>query len=217
MIRPSMIVSGALVAGAVLWPLWGSTASTLAAAVQSSTPSPLTYTSSGELVRPTDFREWVFLSSGLGMTYSPPAAAPSTPGAAARPPAFTNVYVNPSSYRKFTQTGAWPDQTMFILEIRGSASEGSNNLGGRSQTELRAVEAEVKDGNRYPDKWAFFDFGPTGDRAGPLSRTAPCYACHATNAAVEQTFVQFYPTLMAVARKMGTVNRTYVEGASRHH
>jgi hypothetical protein len=29
--------------------------------------------------------------------------------------------------------------------------------------------------------------------------------------------VQFYPTLMEVARKMGTVNRSYVEGASPHH
>jgi hypothetical protein len=211
MTRPSLIVPGVLLAGVALW------ASTLATAAQQPAPWTLTYTSSGELVRPTDFREWVFLSSGLGMTYSPPAAAASTTGAAARPPAFTNVYVNPSSYRKFTQTGSWPDQTMFILEIRASASEGSINLGGRYQTELHAVEAEVKDSNRYPDKWAYFDFGATGDRAAPLPKTASCYGCHSTKAAVEQTFVQFYPTLMEVARKMGTVNRTYVEGASPHH
>ena len=79
-------------------------------------------------MKPADFREWVFLSSGLGMTYNPPAAAGAAPG---RPPSFTNVYVNPSSYRRFVQTGAWPDQTMFVLEIRASASEGSINLGGR--------------------------------------------------------------------------------------
>jgi hypothetical protein len=204
-------VAGFLLAAAALF------ASTLTTAAQQPASSPLNYTGGGELIKPTDFREWVFLSSGLGMTYTPPAAAAAAPGAPARPPAFTNVYVNPSSYRKFTQTGAWPDQTMFILEIRGSASEGSINLGGRYQTELRAVEAEVKDSSRYPDKWAYFDFGPTGDRAMPLPKTAPCYACHGKNAAVEQTFVQFYPTLMEVARKMGTVNRTYVEGASPHH
>jgi hypothetical protein len=31
------------------------------------------------LVRPTDYREWVFLSSGLGMTYEPPTANPRPP------------------------------------------------------------------------------------------------------------------------------------------
>jgi hypothetical protein len=212
MTRNSVIVSGVLLAGVALWALGTATPAT----AQQPAPWTLTYTSSGELVRPTDFREWVFLSSGLGMTYTPPAAG-AAGDAAARPPSFTNVYVNPSSYRKFTETGAWPEQTMFILEIRGSASEGSINLAGRYQTELRAVEAEVKDSSHFPDTWAYFDFGATGEHTRPLPGTAPCYACHGTKAAVEQTFVQFYPTLMAVARKMGTVNRSYVEGASPHH
>jgi hypothetical protein len=219
MTKTSVIVPGGLLlAGIALWTV--STRSALSARSASTgppAPATLNYTSAGELVRPTDFREWVFLSSGLGMTYSPPASGGASTGAAARPPSFTNVYVNPSSYRKFTQTGAWPDQTMFILEIRASASEGSINLGGRYQTELRAVEAEVNDSRRYPDKWAYFDFGPAGEHAAPLPKTAPCYACHGTKAAVEQTFVQFYPTLMEVARKMGTVNRTYDPGASPHH
>src|SRR5688572_12424208 len=76
------------------------------------------YTPSGELIRPDDFREWMFVTSGLGMTYNQPTGA-------ARKPNFTNVYVNPSSYRAFMKTGHWPDKTMFILEIRASSSEGS--------------------------------------------------------------------------------------------
>ena len=215
MTKTSVIVPGLLVAGVAVWALGAATRAT--AAQQPPTLATPAYTSSGELLKPTDFRAWVFLSSGLGMTYSPPAVAGATTSAAARPPAFTNVYVNPSSYRKFTESGAWPDPTMFILEIRESASEGSINLAGRYQTGLRAVEAEVKDSSRYPDKWAYFDFGPTRDHATPLPKTAPCYACHGTKAAVEQTFVQFYPTLMEVARKMGTVNRSYDPGASPHH
>ncbi len=196
-----------LAAGVVAW------VSALSLSAQQSTAPAINYTATGELIKPADFREWVFLSAGLGMTYNPP---PATPAASARPPSFTNVYVNPGSYRKFMQTGAWPDQTIFILEIRGSASEGSINLGGSYQTELRAVEAEVKDSSRFPGGWAFFNFGATADRTAALPKTATCYECHSTKAAVEQTFVQFYPTLLEVARKMGTVNRTYLAANPQH-
>ena len=34
-------------------------------------------------------------------------------------------------------------------------------------------------------------------------------AIHSTHTAVEQTFVQFYPTLFEVAQRMGTVKPTY--------
>ena len=150
------------------------------------------------LVRPADYREWVFLSSGLGMTYEAPSANP-------RPPTFGNVFVNPSSYRSFMKTGKWPDKTIFVLEFRNSDSEGSINKSGRYQTGLVAVEAEVKD-SRFPDGWAFFNF--RGDvPAEPLSASASasCVECHTKHTAVERTFVQFYPTLFEVARRMGTV------------
>lgn len=162
--------------------------------------SVVRYTADGELIKPTDFREWVFLGSGLGMTYTPAEARPAA--AAARPPAFTNVYVNPSSYREFMKSGTWPDQTMLILEIRASASEGSINLGGRYQTGLLAVEANVKDRSK-PNAWTFYNFG-TADRAKALPTTADCYACHGKNTAVDNTFVQFYPTLLEVAKQKGT-------------
>lgn len=157
------------------------------------------------LVRPADYREWVFLGAGLGMTYDP------APGAqASAPQAFSNVFVNPSSYRSFMKTGRWPDKTIFILEFRSSGSEASINKAGRFQTDFRALEAEVKD-SRFPDGWAFFNFGRAGslaDRAEPLAGNAVtgCIECHTKHTAVERTFVQFYPTLMEVARRMGTLN-----------
>ncbi|MEQ1910872.1 MAG: cytochrome P460 family protein [Vicinamibacterales bacterium] len=163
------------------------------------------YTDTGELIKPPDFREWIFVSAGLGMNYNPQGAGAANPS---RPPAFTNVFVNPSSYRAFLRTGAWPDKTMFVLEIRGSSSEGSINKAGRFQSDVMAIEAEVKDSTR-PDMWAYYDFGATADRARPLPKSAACYECHSTKAAVEQTFVQFYPTLMDIARRQKTVNPTY--------
>ena len=165
------------------------------------------FTGAGELIRPVDFREWVFVTSGLGMTYNTPATANPSPS-------FTNVYVNPSSHRAFLKTGQWPDQTIFVLEVRASASEGSINKGGSYQTGLVAIEAEVKDERRFPGKWAFFAFGRTAemkDRAEQLPATASCYACHSANGAVDNTFVQFYPTLMEVARRMGTVRATFAD------
>lgn len=156
------------------------------------------------LTFPSDYREWTFLSSGLGMTYGPNAPAEG------RLPSFTNVYVNPSAYRAFMKTGAWPDRTMFVLEIRGSASEVSINRSGRFQADIRAIEANVKDA-RLPGGWGFYDFGRATAAIAPLPQTATCYTCHADNTAVEHTFVQFYPSLMDVARRMGTVKREYRE------
>jgi hypothetical protein len=43
------------------------------------------------------------------------------------------------------------------------------------------------------------------DRVEALPTTASCYACHSTNGAVDNTFVQFYPTLLDVAREKGTL------------
>lgn len=170
------------------------------------------YTDKGELIKPADFREWIFVSAGLGMNYNPQGAGAANPN---RPPAFTNVFVNPSSYRAFLRTGAWPDKTMFVLEIRRSSSEESINKAGRFQSDVMAIEAEVKDSSR-PDQWAYYDFGPSGERAPALPKTAACYECHGTKAAVEHTFVQFYPTLMDIARRQKTVNATYTDAAAAH-
>ena len=157
-----------------------------------------------ELKRPENYREWIYLSSGLGMSYSAAATAANN----ANPP-FDNVFVTPSAYRSFLQTGTWPDKTMFVLELRGSASEGSINKQGRFQGQVLAVEVEVKDESRFPGKWAFYEFGRNAASAKPLPTTASCYSCHAQNGAVDNTFVQFYPTLFEVAKKMGTVKATY--------
>ena len=54
------------------------------------------YTRSGELVRPEHYREWVFLSSGFGMNYSP------APGSHDM---FSNVFVPGWAYREFVRSG----------------------------------------------------------------------------------------------------------------
>jgi hypothetical protein len=166
------------------------------------------YSAAGELQLPKNYREWMFLSSGLGMTYGPAASTPQDPR-------FDNVFVSPSSYRAFLDTGRWPDKTMFILEIRRSVEKGSINQGGRFQSEVVSVEAAVKDIDRFPQKWAYFGFG-RGDKAQPASATSSCNTCHGKNAAVENTFVQFYPTLLEVATRKGTLNASYSAAPTAH-
>ena len=147
-----------------------------------------------KLIRPENYREWIFLSSGLGMNYNP---------AAGRPEMFTNVFVPQWTYREFLASGKWPDKTMFVLEERDPRSKGSINKTGHFQTDLQGVAAEVKDENRFPEKWAYFTSGADAKTAEANPKAA-CWQCHEDNAAVEHTFVQFYPTLKPVARKFGT-------------
>lgn len=166
------------------------------------------YTASGQVVRPTNYREWMYLTSGLGMTYGP------TQPAAGRPPLFDNVFVNPQSYKAFMSTGQWPDGTMFILELRRSVANASINNGGFTQTDVAMLEAAVKDSQRFADTggWKYLELGAppkAPESSAPLPPTASCYACHATHTAVENTFVQFYPTLFEVAREKGTIKPTY--------
>ncbi len=157
------------------------------------------FTSDGQLMRPENYREWIFLSSGLGMTYG---FVERVTNAA---PRFDNVFVAPQAYKAFLETGTWPDKTMFALEIRSSASKGSINKDGHYQEGAVGLEVEVKDESLFPGKWAFFDFSRGGPSAKPLPATASCYSCHSKNGAVDNTFVQFYPTLLPIAKAKGTI------------
>jgi hypothetical protein len=162
------------------------------------------------LVRPEGYREWIYLSSGLGMNYS----AGSQPGE----PQFTNVFVRPEAYRQFIKSGTWPDRTLFVLEERDSSIKGSINKSGHFQTKLTGLVAEVKDESRFPEKWAFFAFidaqGKLKDTAKALPKNA-CWTCHNANGAVDNTFVQFYPTLKEVAQRKGTFRENNPEGEAK--
>ena len=164
------------------------------------------FTKDNQLVLPSNYREWVFLSSGLGMTYNPEVNRE-------RKPTFDNVFVNPAAYRSFIETGKWPDQTMFVLEIRSSVSKASIDHAGQSQGDLVSIEAEVKDNARFGG-WAFYAFG-TANTAKMIPKTAACYTCHPEKGAVDNTFVQFYPTLLKVAREKGTLNPAYTATENR--
>ncbi len=164
------------------------------------------YTAEGRFRMPADYREWVFLTSGLDMSYSSSTASTDHQ-------VFDNVFVNPSSYRAFLQTGTWPDRTTFILEIRGSEGASSINKRGHTQSkEIAGMEVHVKDAS-LPGGWGFFDFDRP-DSAQPIKRPASCYECHENHAAVDTTFVQFYPTLLEIAKTKKTLSAAYLKDSA---
>jgi hypothetical protein len=160
------------------------------------------YTADGQMKYPADYREWVFLTSGLDMSYNPKAAA-------ATHSVFNNVFVNPSAYRVFMKTGTWPDGSMFMLENR--AAEGNHSINVRGQTqavEVTGTEIHVKDSSH--GGWGFYIFKDKAS-AKMLDRSAACYSCHEQHAAVDTTFVQFYPTLLGVAKEKGVFSPEFLK------
>src|SRR5271165_2533752 len=124
------------------------------AATPESSDKPV-FTSDGKLEFPANYREWIYLSSGLNMSYAPRVAG------MADHDMFDNVFVNPSAYKAFVETGTWPDQTMLVLEVRGAGSNASINKSGHFQTtDDMGREVHLKD-KRLPGGWAFYGFDET--------------------------------------------------------
>jgi hypothetical protein len=161
------------------------------------------YTADGRLVFPANYREWIYLTTGMDMDYNPgPAMAGHS--------MFDNVFVNPEAYKVFVATGTWPDKTMLVLEGRMAASKGSINKAGHFQTnDVMVRSVHLKDA-RFPGGWAFFPLDE-GQPTKQIPKEAVCYSCHQQHAAVDTTFVQFYPTLLEIAKQKGTLSPAYVK------
>jgi len=179
------------------------------AAMLRPSPSPVPgsgpeYTSDDQLKLPENYRQWVYLTTGFDMSYSAGANTMDHH-------MFDNVFVSPESYKAFTETGTWPDKTMLVLEVRKAEGKASINQRGNFQGgEVMGLEVHVKDEARFPGKWAFFGFDDT--KTAKMTPTgAACYTCHQDHGAVDTTFVQFYPTLLPIAKSKGTLSTGYVK------
>jgi hypothetical protein len=160
------------------------------------------YTSDAQLKFPEHYRQWVYLTTGFDMSYNPAMQMGDHH-------MFDNVFVNPEAYKAFVETGTWPDKTVLVIEGRSAESKGSINKKGNYQgPEVMAFEVHLKDQAHFPGKWAFFAFDES-KIAKMIPTSADCYSCHAAHAAVDTTFVQFYPTLLPIAKSKGTLAASY--------
>ena len=163
------------------------------------------YTTDGKLMPPSDYYNWTFLTSDLGMIYD-------KDGTPSDQPPFSNVFVNPAAYRAFLKTGTWPDHSQFVKEFRGSQTRGSINRHGFFQSgKPISILVHVKDTKRFKGGWAFFGFdGSSPQPAQMIPTGSDCYSCHEAHGAVDTTFVQFYPQILPIAVRDSTLSKAYL-------
>ncbi len=156
----------------------------------------LNFDQQGQLIRPTDYREWIFIG------------APLTPndmnnGKAAFPE-FHNVYIDPVSWSYWKRTGEFKDETVIVKELVSVSGKQAVSGNGYFQGEYIGLEAMVKSRQQFPKapgNWGFFRF--TIENSDELHARAAaqaehnCSTCHQHNAAKDQVFTQYYPVLRA--------------------
>jgi cytochrome P460 len=148
------------------------------------------YADGNQLLRPEGYRKWMFAGSSLGMGY--------TEGQAPRAATFHNIYIQPEAFRQYEAKGTFPDKTILVMEVIAPGTNASINRQGQFEDRFIGIETAVKDENRFPDKWAYFNFIGTDGGALAQSKAFPkqaCWKCHNEHGAVDNVFVQFYPVL----------------------
>ena len=155
----------------------------------------------GSVNQPENWREWVYIGT--------PLTPNALNGGAASFPEFHNVYIEPSAFAVFSETGEFPEGTQIAKELtlvreNGNAEDGSTmEVSGRGyfQGEYAGLELTVKDNERYSDEpggWVYFSFGhhaPPYEQTATAMPTASCNSCHAASADTDFVFTQFYPVL----------------------
>src|SRR2546421_506765 len=148
----------------------------------------------GQLLPPVGWEAWVMVGSSTGLSYA--AAPPPPPAAGAAPGMFHNVYVQPWAYREFVRTGAFPERTMFVLSFyEASRKSAPARAGFYEGDRMPGIEVHLKQRGIDKTGWGFFGFGDGAAPATMIPGAAPCSSCHATEAAHDQVFTQFYPPL----------------------
>lgn len=151
------------------------------------------------LIRPDGFERWILAGASMGLGYSQPSGADA---AGATGGMFHNVYIERTAYQHYVRTGKFREGTMMAMTLYEPGQKVHPSKQGFFEGNFLAVEFSLKDSARYPGSWAYFNFGKgaRGSRAVANPRQG-CQSCHAQNAADDNVFVQFYPTLRAVSAK----------------
>lgn len=146
-------------------------------------------TPTGQLRRPTDLDQWVFLGASLGMGYNAAAFDPKAPGQ------FQVVLMEPQAYRRFISTGAYPDGAMFLLSFYNSEQKVSIDRTGFVPADLDSFEIHLIDRRRPGEGHYFYPFAAADKQADVLPAGNACITCHLKDGAYRGTFAQFYPAI----------------------
>jgi hypothetical protein len=147
------------------------------------------FTASGELLRPDDLDEWVFLGASLGLGYDEVKRAPDSPGD------FQVVLMEPRAYAYFKAHGAYADGSMFLLSLYLTEQRLSTGQAGFAQGDLKNFEIHLIERSRFAEGRAFYLFGKDAVQAAAVPPGNPCVECHLRDGAFDGTFAQFYPAI----------------------
>ena len=179
---------------------------TILAAQQSEPRTLPVFEGKATLLRPVNYREWVFVGSSRGLSYAqnPPAQSQAPSGGMGE--MYHNVYITPTAYREFIKTGKFPEGTMLAMELASADTKREPGLQGSFEKEFIGLEVSVKDSKRFEGGWAYFNFSngmgsSDKDKAEPFPASAGCVSCHKQNAETDNVFTQFYPVLRAAKPK----------------
>jgi cytochrome c553 len=158
------------------------------------------------LLRPVNYREWVFVGSSIGLSYAanPPAQTQAPSGGMGQ--MYHNVYITPNAYREFARTGKFPEGTMLAMEMASADTKREPGLQGSFEKDFVGLEVSVKDSSRFEGSWAYFNFSngmgaSYKDKSEPFPASAGCVSCHKQKAETDNVFTQFYPVLRAAKPK----------------
>lgn len=146
----------------------------------------------GDIALPTGFERWPHLG----------AWAVRTPDGDIE--GFHNVYVTSGAIEAWRETGAWPDQTVMVKEVRG-ADHGPHTTGDAhwANDEVAVWFVMVKDTQeRFADNalwgdgwgWALYN-GDSRTTQVATDYRADCLGCHTPVRELDWVHVYAYPTL----------------------
>jgi hypothetical protein len=134
------------------------------------------------------------VGASTGLSYSVPKTPPP---AGAAPGMFHNIYLQPWAYRYTMEHREFPEGTMLVMTFY-EASRKSNpaRIGFYEGDRAEGFEVHLKQKSVDSTGWGFYGFGSdTTSTSAKLPGAAACYTCHASEAAFDNAFVQFYPAL----------------------
>ena len=148
----------------------------------------------GELERPTNYREWIYVGT--------PVTPNDMNNGKAAFPEHHNVYIDPKSWAHWKEKGEFRDGTILIKELVSVGSKSAVSGNGYFMGNFIGLEATIKSKKHFhaaPGNWASYSFSSADHKTS--SKTAKpfpaksCNSCHEGAAADDFVFTQYYPIL----------------------
>lgn len=153
------------------------------------------YNDKGELLRPKDYRSWVFAGT---------VTTPEVLDTSALFPDFQNIYIDPVGFKFWKKNGYFDEGTILVKELLRATDRRKLPIGeGFVQGKIYDIAATIKDTIKYPNVpggWEYFDFSeqPNGEFtavAKPVGNMLGCIACHSQAEAGYGPFPELYAPL----------------------